>query len=90
MKLYIYPSLYIQIAKLARDLKKQLNIGFDSPAHIPPLAAGKGDSGQTAAASGLRTVTSDRDGFVESSGRCWCVFDGEKVGLLCVCVCVCV
>ena len=31
----------------------------------------------------------DRDGFVESSGRCWCVFDGEKVGLLCVCVCVC-
>ena len=28
----------------------------------------------------------DRDGFVESSGRCWCVFVGEKV---CVCVCVC-
>ena len=72
-----YIALLLQIAKLARDLKKQLNIGFDSPTHVPHTSAtGKGEPSSTAsattaaAASGLRTVTSAREGRLDSSGQC--------------------
>lgn len=78
----------LQIAKLARDLKKQLNVGFDSPSHMPPLAskgpdsttatstsaaaamvAGGSNTTTTAASStGLRTITSAREGRLDSSG----------------------
>ena len=74
---------HYQIAKLARDLKKQLNIGFDSPSHMPPLASsGAADSSATSTATaaaststaatttGLRTVTSAREGRLDSSGQC--------------------
>ena len=56
-------AMYVQIAKLARDLKKQLTVGFDSPSHLPPLAAaGRQDS---SGASGLRVITSNVE---DSSG----------------------
>ena len=62
-------SFCLQIAKLARDLKKQLNVGFDSPSHMPPLASKGADSTATSAsAAGLRTVTSAREGRLDSSG----------------------
>ena len=80
---FLLLSIILQIAKLARDLKKQLNIGFDSPSHMPPLvSSGAADSSATSTATaaaststattttGLRTVTSAREGRLDSSGQC--------------------